>query len=156
MPCACVYDDKKIWGKQLWSILHYLPVRLNCLHKVPRVIDFIKNFYLALPCEECHRHCKDYMLNNPIVLTNPNNINACKRDIAKFLYDFHNHVNFFTHKNAFMNFDDYQQIQLSQPDLNEVRKVFENATNKTFFNRFLSPTQKQFGNSFISTYISFG
>lgn len=156
MPCACIYNDRKNWGNQLWAILHYLPIRLNSLQKVSQMLDFIRNVYLALPCEECHKHCKEYMKQNSIALTNPNDLNVCKSDISKFIFDFHNHVNLITKKELFMNFESYQKIQPIQPDLNEVRKVFDNIINRNFFNSFLTPTERQYGNSFINTYISFG
>lgn len=152
MPCGCVYNDRKIWGRQLWALIHYLPIKLNNLQKVPQMIDFIKNLYLALPCDECHKHCKEYMEKNQIVLSGPNDLNACKKDIAKFLYDFHNHVNSFTQKPLFMSFEDYQKTQPPQPDMGEIRKIFDNGTNRNFFNTFLTPIQRQYGNTFLTTF----
>lgn len=156
MPCACVYNDRKIWGKQLWSLLHHIPVMLNNLQKIHQVVDFIQNFYLALPCEECHKHCKEYMEKNKIVLTDLNNLESCKKDIAKFLYDFHNHVNSFTQKEIFTNFEDYQKTQPPRPDFAEIKKVFDNPVNKSFFNKFLTPLQRQYNYNLINTYIRFG
>lgn len=156
MPCACIYNDRKIWGRQLWTLLHNVPIRLNNLQKVPHAVEFIKNFCSALPCEECHNHCKEYMEKNIIVLSNPNNLDSCKKDIAKFLYDFHNHVNSLTQKNLYTNFDNYQKTKPPQPDLNEIKKIFDNSINKNFFINFLTPVQKQYNHNFINAYINIG
>lgn len=154
MPCGCIYNDRKNWGSLLWSVLHYLPIKLSSLQNIPKLREFIKNFYIALPCDECHKHCKEYMSNNEIILTNDKDLSICKRDISKFIYDFHNFVNKFTNKPQYISFEEYQKRTVPYPNFNEIRKIFENTNNRNFYLTHLDNIQKQYNNSFINTFMT--
>jgi len=101
----------KQWGTPTWYFLHTLVEKIReesyIKHK-NRIITFIKNICVNLPCGFCSDHAKLYVrnLNNAMVPT--------KEHLKKFLFAFHNEVNKRTHKPYFTNYNRYQNANLSK------------------------------------------
>ncbi len=57
------YLPKYIWGEYIWGYLHSISIiddefnNLNLVNdKSHKVINFIKDLHLVLPCEKCSKH----------------------------------------------------------------------------------------------------
>lgn len=81
--------DKNVWGPKLWEIMHTFsfsyPDNPTLQHK-QSAYNFYSSIGILIPCENCSKHCKNYIYNNPP------NVNS-KTDLIKWAFAFHNEVN---------------------------------------------------------------
>lgn len=86
-------SDPKIWGPQLWFILHNgaskYPISASPIYK-EKMKDFIKGLPFILPCEKCKIHAIDYIEDYKDKL---DDICSGREKLFKFFVDFHNSVN---------------------------------------------------------------
>jgi hypothetical protein len=104
MPCACgkiqvAAPDSKEWGPLLWQVLHGLAEKIGALVVPLYAPDELKlwpqllqTIELVLPCEECRKHCKEWVHEHPLTpmktLTNA----GLKIWIKTWLWTFHSDV----------------------------------------------------------------
>ena len=84
----------ELWGPCCWKLLHSIawsfpehPTDDDKTH----VISFIDNLSKVLPCFHCRQHFQDYIKNNTVRCTT-------QKDIATWVWEFHNVVNKRTNK----------------------------------------------------------
>lgn len=83
-----------IWGPHVWKFLHILALSypINPSSKEQdSMIKFLNLLCIILPCPMCSEHCSTYIENNK-----PNVKN--RDSFKKWLFDFHNDVNYNTNK----------------------------------------------------------
>lgn len=75
--------EPNIWGAETWKFLHLLTLQSN----IPKqtLQDLFYHLQVLLPCEKCRNNYKRHIEEYPF----PNN----KKDIPKWLIQFHNRVN---------------------------------------------------------------
>lgn len=81
-------SKKNHWGNNGWTLIHSVSLLLiqNKDDKIfnIRAKQFIKNFWMYIPCRRCRNDAMAYL--------NKNKVHDSK-DIFKYTYEFHNHVN---------------------------------------------------------------
>ena len=86
-------SDPKIWGPQLWFILHNgaskYPIAATPIY-IQKMKDFIIGLPVILPCEKCKIHAIDYIEEYKDKL---DDICSGREKLFKFFVDFHNSVN---------------------------------------------------------------
>jgi hypothetical protein len=159
MCSVCNIHFKEIWGPQIWNLLHAIPFRINYIEKIPTALYLINNIYLALPCEECHNHTKEYIQNNKLILSNDINITKSKEEITLYLFNFHNEVNKKLGKETLSSFEKYNsetKFEILQKKVNydAISYIFTNTINKEIFDKLLTEEQKSFNSNLIKTFIN--
>lgn len=86
-------SDPKIWGPQLWFILHNgaskYPISASPIY-IQKMKDFIIGLPVMLPCEKCKIHAIDYIEDYKDKL---DDICSGRDKLFKFFVDFHNSIN---------------------------------------------------------------
>lgn len=152
MVCSCVYKNSQYWGPVLWSLLHHIPRKIQYVSNIARAIEFIQNFFIALPCAECHQHAKAYIMSHPIVLSNPLNLIISKYELSLYLFHFHNTVNLRLNKPILHNHDIYYLQPIAPVNIMALTSIFNNEDNKKFFESHLTFHQKIWLKNIISFY----
>ena len=150
MKCTCVYNNKNEWGPILWNVLHNVLILLKSVNDVNKVVTFIEGFHNVLPCYQCQMHCKNYLEQNKIILTNRTDLMKTKNELMLYMYKFHNYVNEKNNKTRHVNFQLFLTTPLPVINYINLNKIFQNQQNINFYNG-LSPTAKNYNNNFIST-----
>jgi hypothetical protein len=82
-------EPKNVWGSKFWGVFHNIaanyPDKPTRTQKA-KMKDLIANLIDNIPCEECKIHAKKYIKTHKINVKN-------KRELSKFLCNFHNDVN---------------------------------------------------------------
>lgn len=159
MVCACVMNDKSKWGPAIWNLLHAVPEILKKTENIQKAIDLINNIYLLLPCEECHKHAKEYLNTNKLNITNFNNLEQSKREIKLYVFNFHNVVNARLEKQVLPSFDQYckdnnNQMLLNKVNYSEISAMQYNQNNKQFYEKTLTEEQRHKNNQIIGVFIN--
>lgn len=120
MPCACIipvpdFPTNCEWGPIIWRILHGLANKYGSLMsplyskeeelfwgKLILEVEFI------LPCKDCRKHYKEYLLKNPISAFKKLPANLRKDWIKKFFWNLHNEINIRNEKPIF----EYDQLDI--------------------------------------------
>jgi hypothetical protein len=101
--------DPKIWGPQLWFILHNgaskYPISACTIYK-QKMKDFIIGLPVILPCEKCKNHAIEYIEEHKDKL---DDVCSGKEKLFKFFVDFHNTVNKRYNKSE-MNYTDVRKL----------------------------------------------
>jgi len=81
------------WGPGLWKFLHisarFYPDQA-CSQRIQAMFKFITAMPSVLPCDACAKHANDYIRQTYQQLTEAV---KTRRDIFRYLVDFHNYVN---------------------------------------------------------------
>lgn len=83
--------SKKEWGNVCWFLFHGMATKVKEEHfdSIKNDIwQYINDICSNLPCPECRKHATELMSK-----TNKNIILNSKRNLERFLFDFHNIVN---------------------------------------------------------------
>jgi len=105
MPCNCGkkapdYPRTYNWGPPMWSILHYLSVRVGG-YAVPSYVNDEKFIWAQIfplrpsivPCPECREHLSTWMKARPVNEWASIEAAARKEWLTTYFYDLHEAVN---------------------------------------------------------------
>lgn len=85
--------DPKIWGKHMWSSIHFIALGFPETPSEKQKTDykhFFENLYKVLPCNTCSEHLENTLKNElPLYATNLGN----KIELFKWTVKLHNIVN---------------------------------------------------------------
>ena len=75
-----IFPNIKEWGPQLWFILHTFGEQLGKVRPpMQKLLEYeeaihiellIKNLYKIVPCNNCKKHTKEFIIANPIKWNN--------------------------------------------------------------------------------------
>lgn len=81
--------DKDNWGPKMWDVMHTFsfayPINPTSKQK-EAALHFYSSIGHMIPCNNCSKHCIEYVQKNPITLNT-------KEDLILWVYTFHNEVN---------------------------------------------------------------
>jgi hypothetical protein len=78
-----------LWGPHIWNFLHIFCEKINndkFVQKKTDTINFLQSVATNLPCPECSEDAINILNNHPIKVNN-------KKELIKYIYYFHNHIN---------------------------------------------------------------
>ena len=58
---------KNDWGPTIWMMIHFFAANLK-KNKINIYIEFIKTLMYVIPCEECRKHLRENLKNQPLVI----------------------------------------------------------------------------------------
>ena len=150
MPCSCVYKDKSRWGPIVWNLIHNIPLKVGSLQNISKAVELINNMYSILPCPECRNHMIYYLENNKIIFNQSTNFEQCRKDLALYLYNFHNYVNQLTGKLPYP-YTKFESTLQNSVNFTELEKMFKNSINKKYYST-LEKNETIFVKNFINSY----
>ncbi len=159
MPCTCQYKNRSMWGSLLWKLLHGIPRKIVKIENVDKSVNLIKNFFIMLPCDECYMHAKSYLTTNPVVLSDPDNLQKIRDDFDKYIFNFHDTVNKRLKKiipPEYTTHVKYKQLPTDTKFVNipETKKIYKNKINIAFFDKHHTSDEKKFLKQFFVIYAS--
>jgi len=79
---------KNDWGPTIWMMIHFFAANLK-KNKINVYIEFIKTLMYVIPCEECRKHLRENLKNQPLVI----NKNTDNLSLFEWSCNLHNIVN---------------------------------------------------------------
>lgn len=91
---------KNDWGPTIWMMIHFFSANLK-KDKINIYIEFIKTLMYVIPCEECRKHLRENLKNQPLVINknkdsfqhNGQSVESDNLSIFKWSCNLHNLVN---------------------------------------------------------------
>jgi hypothetical protein len=95
---SAIFPDTKEWGPRLWFILHTFAEQLGKQRQAKeKLLEYeeaihmdllLKNLYKILPCNNCKKHAKDFILQNPLNIKNIKG-QQLRETVREWLWKFH-------------------------------------------------------------------
>jgi hypothetical protein len=85
---------KNDWGPTIWMMIHFFAANLK-KNKINIYIEFIKTLMYVIPCEECRKHLRENLKNQPLVINKntDRSIDSNNLFIFEWSCNLHNLVN---------------------------------------------------------------
>jgi Erv1 / Alr family len=83
------------WGPHVWRLLHLLADVSDRRDIYPLWNTFMRNTALAIPCQKCQIHMKDYLVHHTFMPKDWQKLSAddTRQRIRVWIHEFHNAVN---------------------------------------------------------------